>query len=184
MLVSGNSYMDVQDRQDGTLPKEANVRIIDDGDRMISFIDYPLDIEENRMKPMKTTLLAATLILALSCLSACSHRKQSATFSPVGTFQLVEVNGQAVPANVVHGGIDIRVVSGLLVLTEEGGGTSDTVFGPPKGEDVHRRVEVSYTQSGNELSLRWKGAGTTKGTLGDESFTMDNEGMIFGYRKQ
>lgn len=69
-------------------------------------------------------------------------------------------------------------------MTEEGGRISDTVFGPPKGEVVHRRVEASYTQSGNELLLRWKGAGMTKGTLGDESFTMDNEGMIFAYRKQ
>ncbi|MBT5709128.1 MAG: hypothetical protein HOI66_22640 [Verrucomicrobia bacterium] len=172
------------DRQDGALPREANVGFIDDDDIAISFIDYSLWGELDRVVTMKTTLLSAILVLGLGCLSACSHRNPSATFSPVGTYQLVEVNGQAIPTTVHHGGIEIRVVSGQLVLTEAGDGLSETVFGPPAGAKVHRRVEASYTQSGNELLLRWKGAGMTKGTLGNEAFTMNNEGMIFSYRKK
>ena len=124
-----------------------------------------------------------TLSLALGCLTACSHRKSSAVHSPIGTYQLVEVNGQAIPTTLLHDGIEIRVVSGQLVLTEYGEVTSETVFGPPAGADIHRRVDASYTQNGNELLLRWKGAGVTKGSLGEESFRMNNEGMIFEYRK-
>jgi hypothetical protein len=31
--------------------------------------------------------------------------------------------------------------------------------------------------------MRWKGAGTTTGNIQGSDFTMNNEGMIFAYRK-
>ena len=156
---------------------------IDDDDGGISFIDYFGSLSWARLMAMKTSILLTTVLFTLSCLAACSHRKQAENVSPVGTFSLVEVDGQSLPANVGHDGANIRVVSGQLVLTEEGDATSETVFGPPNGDDIHRRVTASYTQTGDELLLRWDGAGMTKGTLGDGSFTMNNEGMIFVYAK-
>ena len=49
----------------------------------------------------------------------------------------------------------------------------------PQGHEVNRVVNATYTVSGRELTMHWKGAGWTKGILKDNTFTMNNEGMIF-----
>ena len=53
----------------------------------------------------------------------------------------------------------------------------------PPHPDVHRVVNATFTQNGAELTLRWQGAGITKGQVNGTEFTMNNEGMIFLYRK-
>jgi hypothetical protein len=40
-----------------------------------------------------------------------------------------------------------------------------------------------YTKKGSKLIMQWKGAGTTTGTIECSTFTMNNEGMLFVYRK-
>ena len=137
-----------------------------------------------RLKAMKATIYFTSWVFALSCLFACAHQKDSVNFSPIGSFVLVKVEGQTLPARVNHDGTSIRVVSGQLEFTEDGGAMSETVFGPPNGGDIHRRVTANYTQIGDELLLRWEGAGVTKGLLEDGSFTMENEGMTFTYVKE
>jgi hypothetical protein len=53
----------------------------------------------------------------------------------------------------------------------------------PPHPDVHREVNATYTQNGAELTMRWQRAGMTKGRINGNEFTMNNEGMIFFYRK-
>jgi hypothetical protein len=48
---------------------------------------------------------------------------------------------------------------------------------------VNRVVEATYTVTGTNVTMQWKGAGWTKGSLSGDTFTMDNEGMIFVYQK-
>jgi hypothetical protein len=57
------------------------------------------------------------------------------------------------------------------------------VFVPPSGQEVTREVSATYTRQGATLTMQWQGAGRTTGTLTDNTFTMDNEGMLFVYRK-
>lgn len=47
-----------------------------------------------------------------------------------------------------------------------------------------REVNATYTQQGPNLIMEWEGAGTTEGTVEGDSFTMNNEGMIFVYKKE
>jgi hypothetical protein len=53
----------------------------------------------------------------------------------------------------------------------------------PPGGDVNRVVKATYTRENSKLTMRWEGAGTTTGTVEGDTFTMNNEGMIFAYRK-
>ena len=48
---------------------------------------------------------------------------------------------------------------------------------------MERVVEATYTVSGTNLTMRWEGAGTTTGSVKGNDFTMNNEEMIFAYRK-
>ena len=42
---------------------------------------------------------------------------------------------------------------------------------------------ASYTRQGSKLTMKWEGAGMTTGTAEGDTFTMNNEGMVFAYRK-
>ena len=46
-----------------------------------------------------------------------------------------------------------------------------------------RTASTAYTRQGTELTMRWEGAGMTQGNLDGDTFTMNNEGMIFSYHK-
>ena len=51
------------------------------------------------------------------------------------------------------------------------------------GRDAAIEVKATYTQEGPKLTMKWQGAGMTIGTIEGETFTMNNEGMVFAYRK-
>ena len=70
-----------------------------------------------------------------------------------------------------------------FVIGADGTCSSKVVFGPPSGSEVTREVKASYTQQGAKLTMKWEGAGTTTGTVEGDTFTMNNEGMIFAYRR-
>ena len=45
------------------------------------------------------------------------------------------------------------------------------------------RSRPTYTRQGTKLTMKWEGAGITMGNVESNTFTMDNEGMVFVYRK-
>ena len=51
------------------------------------------------------------------------------------------------------------------------------------GRSTAIETRAKYTQSGPKLTMKWEGAGTTIGAVEGETFTMNNEGMVFAYRK-
>jgi hypothetical protein len=51
------------------------------------------------------------------------------------------------------------------------------------GKTVNRDFSGTYTQDGSRLSLQWKGAGVTTATIEGNTFTVDNEGLLFVYHK-
>ena len=138
--------------------------------------------------PQQTTrhllrLCLLPLVLALAATGCKPQAKVAADTNPVGTYTLVSVNGNKVPCALQHEGQSVAVKSGAFVINADGTCSSKVVFGPPSGGDVARDVNATYTRQGTSLTMQWQGAGTTTGTLEGDTFTMNNEGMIFAYRK-
>lgn len=127
--------------------------------------------------------LCALLTVGL-LLSACKPEAQVAKdVDPTGDYALVSVNGSAVPASISHDGTALQVRSGTFNIKADGTCSTKTVFVPPSGSEVAREVSATYTKDGDKLTMKWQGAGTTTGTIEGSTFTMDNEGMLFVYKK-
>ena len=116
---------------------------------------------------------------------ASSVAKESAdTNQPQGTYTLASVNGSQVPCTVQHEGAALAVKSGAFIFNADGTCLSRISFTPPSGVDAVREVKATYARQGaREFTMQWEGAGMTQGTLAGDTFTMNNEGMIFVYKK-
>lgn len=124
-------------------------------------------------------LLGAGILLA-----GCAPKaKVAGGGNPAGVYSLVSVDGKPVPASVSHEGASLQVRSGTFTFNADGTCSTKTVFVPPSGSEVAREVSATYTRQGSKLTMRWEGAGTTAGTVEGDTFTMNNEGMVFVYRK-
>ena len=136
------------------------------------------------MKQLPTIRMALFFLAAGILISACSkHEVASGGADNSGVYVLVSVNGIDLPADVSHTGASIKVISGTFEINADGTCSSKTVFVPPTGSELEREVAATYTRDGSKLTMQWKGAGMTVGTLEGNNFTMDNEGMVFVYRK-
>ncbi len=108
----------------------------------------------------------------------------AADVNPVGNYALVTVDGNQVPCTVQHEGHTVAIKSGTFVINADGTCSSKLAFSLPSGGDAGREVKATYTRQGRTLTMRWEGAGTTTGTVQADTFTMNNEGMIFTYRRR
>ena len=72
---------------------------------------------------------------------------------------------------------------GAVVINADGTCVSKMIFVPPSGTEATREVRATYTKDGSKLTMQWKGAGKTVGTIDGNTFTMENEGMALVYRK-
>lgn len=134
--------------------------------------------------PLPVSVRALFLLLASTVLASCSARPPSASPpDPAGTWLLESVNGMKVPCTVQHGGATVAIKSGVFVFRADRTCTSRVVFSPPAGGEVAREVQAKWTRQGSSLTMDWEGAGTNGGTLEGNTFTMNNEGMIFTYRR-
>jgi hypothetical protein len=132
----------------------------------------------------KHALQLGFLLSAGLLLSACKvEDKVAAGGDPTGAYALVSVNGAKVPANLSHEGVALQVRSGTFTIKADGTCGTTTIFVPPSGTEVARKVGATYTREGSRLTMQWKGAGTTTGTFDGKTFTMNNEGMVFVYKK-
>lgn len=116
----------------------------------------------------------------------CSCAKQGSALKPAdftGVYALVSVDGKPVPANITHDGAALQVRSGTFIINADGTCRTKTAFVPPSGTEIRRDVSATYTRNGSKLTMQWKGAGKTVGTIQGDTFSMDNEGMAFVYRK-
>jgi len=135
-------------------------------------------------KAVSAFLAALAAAAAALLLPGCSQPAKSVGNADIaGTYALVSVDGKEVPAPVSHDGTPIQVRSGHFNLGPDGTCGTHMVFVPPKGGEVARDAEATYTREGAELTMRWKGAGLTRGSVENGTFRMTNEGMIFVYRK-
>jgi hypothetical protein len=87
------------------------------------------------------------------------------------------------PANITHEGASLQVRSGVFTINADGTCSTRTAFIDPSGTEIVREVGATYTKDGLKLTMQWKGAGITVGTMQSNTFTMDNDGMLFVYTK-
>jgi hypothetical protein len=142
-----------------------------------------LQFKNNTPRIVALGLLAIALTVLL--LTGCSKAPKTGgdNTSITGSYALVSVDGKTVPCTISHEGTDVMVRSGTMTINGDGTCKSESTFSIPQGREVNRVVEATYKVSGNELTMHWKGAGMTQGTINGNTFTMNNEGMIFSYRK-
>ena len=134
-----------------------------------------------RLTTVTTVFLALVVGLAIQ---ACSKQEIGSGDPEIaGAYTLVSVDGNEMPATVSHDGATIQVRSGTFIINADGTCSSKTVFVPPTGTETEREVDATYTREGSKLTMKWEGAGMTVGTVDGNTFTMDNEGMIFVYKK-
>ena len=100
-----------------------------------------------------------------------------------GVYSLVTVDGKKVPATVSHEGTDLQIRSGSFTINADGTCSSKMTFVPPSGTEATVDAKATFTWEGPKLSMQWQGAGRTTGTVEGSTFTMENEGMVFAYRK-
>jgi ketosteroid isomerase-like protein len=116
--------------------------------------------------------------------TSVSPAEESKANDPAGFYTLVAVNGSKLPATVSHGEVEIQVHSGAFTINADGTCSTKTIFGIPSGDKITREVSATYTQAGSRLNMQWQGAGKNSGTVEGVTFTMDNEGMKFMYKRQ
>lgn len=141
-------------------------------------------IVANTITAARHALQLCFLLTAGLLLSACKQEVKTTLGGDLaGAYALVSVNGKNLPASVSHDGTALQVRSGTFTLKADGTCSTTTIFVPPSGQEATREVSATYIMDGSKLTMRWKGAGTTIGTIEGKTFTMDNEGMVFIYRK-
>lgn len=117
-------------------------------------------------------------MLATKAKAAAASNRQLA-----GVYPLVTVNGQKLPATVSHEGNTLEIRSGAFTINPDGTCSSMMTFVPPTGKEVTLETKATYSAEGQKLNMQWQGAGRTAGTVAANTFTMENEGMVFTYRK-
>ena len=139
-----------------------------------------------QLEPYLPRIVAVCLLILLAIIfTGCKNRpKNDVNTGPIGVFALVSVDGKTMPAEIKHEGAKMHVRSGSLAFTADGKCTSTSVFNVENYRDVNRVVKAGWTRTGSEVTMRWHGAGVTRGTIAGDTFTMNNEGMIFVYQKQ
>jgi hypothetical protein len=104
----------------------------------------------------------------------------AADLNLAGTYALATVEGNKVPCTVEHEGHKMTINSGSFMINADGTCSSKMSLA---GRDAAIEVKATYTREGQKLTMTWQGAGMTLGTVEGDTFTMNNEGMIFAYRK-
>ena len=139
--------------------------------------------EQGRAMRHFLQLCLLPLVTVLIWAGCKQEAKIAANLNPVGTYTLVSVDGSKVPCTAQHEGHTLAVKSGTFAINSDGTCSSKVIFSVPLGGDTSREVKASYTREGSKLTMQWEGAGTTTGTVEGDTFTMDNEGMVFTYHK-
>ena len=131
----------------------------------------------------KTMVILVVMLVALAGCKETTNLTETAVNNadPAGVYRLVTVDGIKIPGMVNHDGHEVMLHSGTFIINADKTCISKTVF---TSEKIYREVKATYTQEGSTLSMQWIGAGRTEGFIEGNTFTMDNHGMIFKYKKQ
>jgi len=135
-------------------------------------------------RKLRNAVQCCCAVVGAVLIPACRQQQTTATGAdPAGVYALVSVDGKRLPATVSHGNAELQVRSGSFRINADGTCSSKITMVPPSGTEATREVSATYTNDGPKLKMRWKGAGRTVGTIDGRTFTMENEGMVFVYKR-
>ncbi len=121
---------------------------------------------------------------AVLIFSACNNDQTTANrLNPFGVYTLITIDAKHVPTSVPEGGVIIQVISGTFAINTDSTCTSKMTIIPPGGTEITTEASATYTMNDLTLTMHWKGAGITVGTISGNTFTMENEGLIYVYSK-
>ena len=110
--------------------------------------------------------------------------QEPASADLAGTYNLVTVDGHELPYAITHEGTPgPTVVGGSLTLNKDATFVASFSFGGPNGETMKRDLKGTYVKDGADLDLAWEGAGHTKVTVDGKKLTMNNEGILWAFKK-
>jgi hypothetical protein len=143
--------------------------------------------------PSTALFAAGCCFLLAACAPWCGRGRAGEACPPAaalvalpdisGTYALTAISGTALPYTVTHEPPGVRVTWGVFLIQADGTCSTRSTLVLPTGEVVNREVNATWTRAGSTLTMLWEGAGTTTATVAGEVLTMDNEGLVFEYRK-
>jgi hypothetical protein len=126
----------------------------------------------------------AAVVLTLLAMTGCQKgNPTTADVNPAGIYTLITVDGKSLPCDLKHGGTAMTIKSGVFTINADGTCRSLMKFSDASRKDLSREVKATYQCKGQELTMKWEGAGTTKGKVDANKFVMINEGMVLSYQK-
>lgn len=125
------------------------------------------------------------LIFVLAAVAACGGSPTAAgSGDEVGTYTLVSIDGNALPATLTHGGVQATVVSATLILGTGGTVQMSTRFRlPPDTTTIPQNVSGSYQRSGSVLTFSYANGGANTGTVAGSDLRFLNEGASWLFHK-
>jgi hypothetical protein len=145
---------------------------------------HPRSSQTGRVVALRVLGCLLLLLVAFLLLPGCERGANPPGGPSIsGTYVLVTVDGNKLPYTVAHEGGAPKVLSGTFTIANDGTCKSKIEFVLPSGAASTREVSGTFTREGPTLQMRWTGAGTTVGTLKGDNFSMNNEGIVFAYRK-
>lgn len=127
--------------------------------------------------------LLGTAWVALAASGCRQHAAAPSASDIAGTYALVSVDGAGLPASIRHDAARLEVRSGSFEIKPDGTCHCRTVFVPPSGKEITRDTHAQFTRQGTHLKMKWQHAGQTEGTVDADTFTMNNEGTVFVFRR-
>ena len=132
-------------------------------------------------------LVALGLLLALALCALARGRAQTTdrpAVNPAGEYQLASVDGKSLPCTIDHGGTPMIIQSGRFTITTTNHQClSVMTVSVGDRKDIRIETRATYTLDGSDLTMKWQNAGTTRGRVAGQTFTMTNEGRAFVFKK-
>lgn len=107
-----------------------------------------------------------------------------------GIYRLVTIDGRAIPVAPVHPGAPANVqapevLASTMILRPDGSFIMAMAYRNAPGRPQYSAQPFSgtYAPDSDAFVARWDGAGSTRLTLANDTLVMNNEGMLFAYRK-
>jgi hypothetical protein len=142
---------------------------------------YPAIINPVRNNHTPRVIALGVLAVLLLCGLARGHAQTA--INPAGVYALVSVDGKNVPCTINHDGAKMNVQSGAFTISTNGQITNVMTISVGDRKNVRVETHATYTVKESELTMKWQNAGTTKGRIAGQTFTMTNEGMAYIYKK-
>ncbi len=130
-------------------------------------------------------LLAASLVLLLT---ACADAAGPDPNAHVGTYNVVTVNGSALPFTaLVYEGVSTVILAGSVTLNADGTASDSYSFRYSDGSWVVDETTTdvgTYTKTGNTIVVAWASSFSPETfDYADNRLTLTESGLVVSYRK-